>query len=187
MAILASLAAAAGCGGSTSSHDDGEAGRSSGGAAGSTASQGGQTSGGQGGSGGSGATTTGGTSGAGTVGLDPPAPGVPCGETTCDGDAGWCCADQSSYRCEASQCTGITYSMECDDAVDCPGQLCCFVNIFASVRFATLCVDECGPASSEIGVCKDAGDCENGEACRAYTCSGRALGLCAATAPYFCE
>gem|GEM_PF-4061555 len=135
---------------------------------------GGQSSGGQSG-GSAGATLVGGAGG--TVVLDPPPPGVTCGGAT-----PWCCVDRTSSPREASEGTGLTYRRGCDDAVDCPGQRC-FADMFASVRFATSCTDECGGVSHEIGVCKGASDGQDGEACRPCPCAGRVLGLYSARAP----
>jgi hypothetical protein len=199
---LAIAVMAAACG----SDDDDDSAGPSGGAAGSTGASSG--SGGSGGiagsqpegsggasSGGTAGSETGGTAGSGGTGgtlvLDPPGPGIACGDATCDEGSEVCCADESSRSCTTSGCSGNVIRLECDDSADCPGEGCCFSNIFSSVRIATFCTSDC----ASIGytqVCKEPGDCDNGEVCHAFSCGGFdtgsvTLGLCAATAPGACE
>jgi hypothetical protein len=80
----------------------------------------------------------------------------------------------------------------CDDSADCPGQVCCFANALESAYMATGCASDCG--DYWIEVCKEAGDCNNGDSCHGYSCGipGDAgvnitLGLCTATAPTHCQ
>jgi hypothetical protein len=188
--IVLACALVLGCGGD--SDDDGASAEGTGGTAagGSSGATGGGSGGTGGGAGVSGASGSGG-SGGGTGVLGPPGPGIACGETTCDEETEMCCVEASGRSCSTSMCTGVGARLECDDAVDCPGELCCFSNIFASVRLATFCAPDCG-GSSELQVCKEAGECDNGDPCHAFACGGLdaddiALGLCTPTAPMFCE
>jgi hypothetical protein len=172
----------------------GDASGGTGGASGGSAGQGG--TGGLAGSGGAvgGTAGQGGTAGAagsgGAVVLDPPGPGIACGETTCAEGSEMCCVDESSRWCSTSVCSGVVARLECDDSADCPGQRCCYTNIFASVPIATLCTSDCASAGG-IQVCKEPGDCANGEVCHAFACGfdtgNVTLGLCTATAPGPCE
>jgi hypothetical protein len=186
-------------GGSSGTPTGGSGGQQTGGSSGTpsggTAGQGG-TGGVAGGTGGAmgGTAGQGGTGGAGGGGagvLDPPSPGIACGDATCDEGSEMCCADESSRSCTTSGCSGNVIRLDCDDSADCPGEGCCFSNIFSSVRIATFCTSDC----ASIGytqVCKEPGDCDNGEVCHAFSCGGFdtgsvTLGLCAATAPGACE
>jgi hypothetical protein len=188
-------------GGTAGSETGGTAGAGgTGGATGGTAGQGG-TGGSTGGSGGSAGASggaggaTGGTAGqggnGGTVVLDPPGPGIACGETTCAEDSEMCCVGESDPWCDASQCQGAIARLECDDSADCPGERCCYTNISAANWIWTLCGGECGSVY-DIQVCKEAGECDNGDPCHVFVCGGLdtrnvVIGLCTATAPENCE
>jgi hypothetical protein len=126
----------------------------------------------------------------GTVVLDPPGPGIACGEATCDEDSELCCGDGSSLSCDTPSCQALV-RLGCDDSVDCPGMRCCFGELLVNARIGTGCTSECD-SLLPIQVCKEAGDCENGDSCHAFVCGGFdtgnvTLGLCTATAPEFCE
>jgi len=184
--------ASGGSGGATGGNGgDGGASGGGGGASGGTAGGGG-VGGVAGGS--AGQVATGGAAGSGgTLVLDPPGPGITCGGTTCAEGSEMCCADESSHWCttSASECSGFMARLECDDSADCPGERCCFTNMLSSVAVATFCNSDCSTVS-DVQVCKEAGDCANGEACHAYSCGVRdtgkvTLGMCTDTAPGACE
>lgn len=97
-----------------------------------------------------------------------------------------CCVEASSRTCATSLCSGVMARLACDDAVDCPGEICCFTSNFASTSAATYCDTDCAYMGGDQ-VCKEAGDCANGEPCRVFTCGLVAFGLCTAVPPVFCE
>ena len=88
--------------------------------------------------------------------------------------------------------SGAVFRLECDDVADCAGKQCCFANFLASAQGATMCIDDCAGFGA-VQVCSQAADCKNGGPCRVYSCGGSfgvdkvALGLCAVTAPNFCQ
>jgi hypothetical protein len=148
----------------------------SGGASGGTAGQGG---------------TGGAAGGGGTVVLHPPGPGIACGETMCAEGSEMCCVGESERWCDVSQCAGAIARLECDDSADCPGERCCYTNVSAMNWILTGCGSECGGVY-DIQVCKEAGECDNGEVCHVFACGGLdtrnvVIGLCTATAPENCE
>ena len=103
-----------------------------------------------------------------------------------------CCVDLSSRSCEASYCSGAVIRVLCDDSADCQGQICCFAPVLESAYMATGCSPDCGDYFIEV--CKEAGDCNNGDSCHVYRCSvptgataSITLGLCTASAPTHCE
>lgn len=128
-----------------------------------------------------------GASGAGPT-IVPPGSGVSCGEATCE-DSERCCIEGSAALCTASHCSGGAL-LECDDAMDCPG-VCCYSDALESAYMATGCDSDC--RSYGIEVCKEAGDCTNGDPCHVYRCTTRTatesvtVGLCTATPPARCE
>ncbi len=126
----------------------------------------------------------------GVVVPDPPGPGIPCGETTCAEGAEMCCIGDSDPWCDTYQCSAAIARLECDDSADCPGSRCCYTNISAANAFLTACMSDCADPF-EPQVCREAAECDNGEACRVFVCGNAdvsfTLGFCAATAPMFCE
>ncbi len=126
----------------------------------------------------------------GAVVLDPPGPGIPCGETTCTEGSEMCCIGGSDPWCDTNQCSAAIARLECDDSSDCPGGRCCYTNISAANAFWTGCMPEC-TGSFDTQVCHESAECDNGELCRAFVCGNTdvsfVLGFCAATAPMFCE
>jgi hypothetical protein len=101
-----------------------------------------------------------------------------------------CCVAESDRSCKVGQCVNSTARLECDDSADCPGEHCCYTTEAPMNRIVTFCASDCGFMSG-TQVCKEAGDCDNGEACHAFVCGLSdmrfALGLCTATAPEFCD
>ena len=84
------------------------------------------------------------------------------------------------------------FRLECDDSLDCPGEVCCFVNALESAFTATHCAADCGEYAVEV--CNAVGDCSNGDSCHVYTCShpinpavGFTLGLCTGAEVAYCE
>jgi len=187
--LLLGGAAAFGCGGSEKQTGE----PSDGGATnGDSGVGGGATTGGSGGAALGGGPSAGGAAGSGgTLVLDAAGPGITCGEATCVEGSQMCCVGESDPWCDDYQCANAIARLECDDSADCPGEGCCFSNMFSSVRIATFCTSDC----ASIGytqVCKEPGDCDNGETCHPFACGIEAtgsfvLGLCTATAPEFCE
>jgi len=182
-----------GSGAHTSGGTAGLAGQSAGGdggfgaqASGGASAVAGQSGGGNGGSG-----NDAGAGGTDPGVLVPPGPGISCGDATCDEDSETCCIDDSSISC-GPFCSGGVIRLECDDSLDCPDEVCCFVNALESALTATHCAADCGDYAVEV--CNEVGDCTNGESCRVYTCShpsnpaaSHTLGLCTTTELMFCE
>ena len=159
-------------GGSSGTPSGGSSGTPTGGSSGASAGSGGASGGtaGQGGTGGATGATGGAAGSGGTVVLDPPGPGIACGEETCDEESEMCCVGESDRWCSTSQCSNSA-RLECDDSADCPGERCCYTNIMESNRIMTFCSSDCGMWLGPQ-VCKEAGDCDSGETCHAFACGG---------------
>ena len=102
-----------------------------------------------------------------------------------------CCIGESDPWCDDYQCASAIARLECDDSADCPGARCCYTNNSAMNRIVTRCGSDCA-AYGDLQVCKEAGDCDNGDPCHVFVCGGLdtrpvAIGLCTATAPMNCE
>jgi hypothetical protein len=142
-----------------------------------------------------GAGAPGGTGGSGGTGVIGPTPGVvQCGQTlscSLQNDEKCCLGDNVAASCvdevTACTCTGLlcgSRSLQCDDAVDCNGGVCCAERGLTSgawdrVSCRPTCTSDAPVGTTRAVLCKvGARDCPNGRVCQADAKLGRGLGTC---------